>query len=214
MSRLHEARPAGRAALWVSFVAGLALSAGGGWTAAVAAADPSSDRVPYAAQQRGQEQDPDERAARGEIPETGDDGPVVGGATLLLTPANLVVEPGRRIRVTLSILGAADLRRLPLTLRFDPAVVGVVDVRLGSAWSDRQPPVLLHDSSRPGELVVGLGLLARDESGIRGSGELLDIELEALAPGSADLILERFAAIGAGAKPQPVSAVTASITVR
>jgi hypothetical protein len=165
-------------------------------------------------EQQEETQDPDERAAGGEVPETGEDDLAPGTATLLLTPSNLVVAPGSRVRMTLSILGAADLRRLPITIRFDPDVVDVVDVALGSAWTAGQQPILLHDLSRAGELVVGLGQLARAQSGISGSAELLELELLAKAPGDAGLVLERFAAIGDQSRPQATIALTPSIAVR
>lgn len=165
-------------------------------------------------QNRERGQDPDERAAGREIAEGDDDTAVADGATLLLTPSRLQAAPGSRIRLTLSILGADDVRRLPLTVRFDPDVIELVSVSLGSAWRDRPMPVLLHDASRPGELVVGLGQLDKNERGITGVAELLELEFLALAPGNAGIVLERFAAISAGARAQTTTARAADIVVR
>lgn len=165
-------------------------------------------------QNRERGQAPDERAAGGEIAEGEDDASVTNGATLLLTPSRLRAAPGSRIRLTLSILGADDVRRLPVTIRFDPKVVELVSVGLGSAWNDRPQPVLLHDASRPGELVVGLGQLDKNKSGISGIAELLELEFLALAPGNAGIVLERFAAISAGARAQTTTALAADIVVR
>lgn len=75
-------------------------------------------------------------------------------------------------------------------------------------------PVLLHDASRPGELVVGLGQLDKNERGITGVAELLELEFLALAPGNAGIVLERFAAISAGARAQTTTARAADIVVR
>lgn len=167
-------------------------------------------------QQQNQErgQNPDERAAGSEIAEGNDDASVADGAALLLTPSRLQATPGSRIRLTLSILGADDVRRLPLTIRFDPQVIELVSVSLGSAWNDRPQPVLLHDASRPGELVIGLGQLDKNERGISGIAELLELEFLALAPGNANIVLERFAAISAGARAQTITAIAADIVVR
>jgi len=217
MSRLLDARPPWRAIPFLTLALGV-VAASTVATAAAAAAGPARQQRPGSAAQaqrpRDGAQDPEERAAGGERVENGEASDALAGATLLLTPSRLVTTPGSRIRLTLSILGADDLRRLPMTIRFDPRVVAVASVRLGSAWSARQQPVLLHDTSRPGELIIGLGQLARDETGISGSAELLELELIALAAGDADLALERFAAIGEGSKAQQTVALTASISVR
>jgi hypothetical protein len=203
--------------LLLTLAAGIAASSAMPAIAAVSGDAPGHQRPATSAQSRrpgDDAQNPDERAARGERAEGDDEDAAPAGATLLLTPSTVVTAPGSRIRLTLSILGADDLRRFPVTVRFDPAVVGVASVRLGSAWHTRQQPVLLHDESRPGELIVGLGQLARDQAGISGSAELLELELIALAPGEAIVTLERFAAIGAGSKAQRTAALTASIVVR
>ena len=159
-------------------------------------------------------QDPDERAAGGEIAEDDGDTSVAYSATLLLTPSRLQAAAGSRIRLTLSILGADDVRRLPVTIRFDPKVIELVSVGLGSAWNDRPQPVLLHDASRPGELVVGLGQLDTNKGGISGVAELLELEFLALAPGNAGIVLERFAAISAGGRAQTATARASDIVVR
>ena len=159
-------------------------------------------------------QNPDERAAGEEIAEDDKDASVADGATLLLVPSRLQAAPGSRIRLTLSILGAHDVRRVPVTIRFDPNVIELVSVGLGSAWKNRPQPVLMHDESRPGELVVGIGQLDKNKSGISGVAELLELEFVALAPGNAGIVLERFAAIGAGARAQTTTALATNIVVR
>ena len=219
MPHLLDVRLSWRIILFLALAVGVGVAASSAPPTAVAAtADlPQQQHAGEAAQarlQRHEAQDPDERAAGGERPETGDTDHALASATLLLTPSTVSTTPGSRIRLTLSILGADDLRRLPVTVRFDPTVVAVASVGLGSAWDERRQPVLLHDESRPGELVVGLGQLARDDTGISGSAELLELELIALAAGDAGLTLERFAALGDGSKAQHVIALTASVVVR
>lgn len=177
---------------------------------------------PGAAQRRQQaaapRRDPDERAAGGERSPNDDgsnhDGSVEPGVTLLLTPSRARIAPGDRLRLSLAVLGADDLRRLPATVRFDPDVLEPVSVRLGSAWDGGPRPVLLHDASRPGELVLGLGLLDRRQQGISGSVELLEIEFRAVGRGDAQLRIERFAVIGPDARPRPSTALGADIAVR
>ncbi len=199
--------------LVLSFAAG--LSAAGYVPSAGAALTARPQQLPpQQTTQTGEPQDPDERAARPELLQSDEKDHPAGSATLLLTPSTLTTKVGSRLRLTLSILGAEDLRRLPVTIRFDAAVLELLSVNLGSAWNTRQQPVLLHDSSRPGELVVGLGQLARNEAGISGNAELLELELRAVAPGASQLVIDRFAAIGKGSRPQATVAVDARIIVQ
>jgi hypothetical protein len=158
-----------------------------------------------------QRQDPDERA-RGEQPETGDASE--DGATLLLTPSNLELTRGTTLRLSLSVLGADDLRRLPVTVRFNPEVLRFASVTLGAAWDNQPKPVLLHDASRAGELIIGLGLIDRDASGISGSVELLELAFETIGSGDAALRLEDFAAITAGSRILPLAGASAKIVIR
>lgn len=166
-----------------------------------------------ATRQEQREQDPDERAVGRERPERfkiRDS----GTTTLLLTPLRLEVAVGSRVRLTLSVLGANDLRRLPVTIRFDPEVVELVSVDLGAAWDDRPEPVFLHDSSRPGELVVGLAQLNRNDPGLFGFAEVLELEFRAIGRGTAGLVLDRFAAITGGATRREATALATEIVVR
>ena len=157
--------------------------------------------------------DPEERAAGGEEPE-GAAAPHSGAPTLLLTPSRFEVALGSRFRLSLSVLGARDLRRLPVTIRFDPDVVELVSVDLGAAWDGRPEPVFLHDSSRPGELVVGLAQLDRNDSGIFGLAEVLALEFRAVGRGDAALRLDRFALITGDLSAPEATTQTAEIVVR
>lgn len=201
---LQHARPS-RAALVLTLTALLAASA-----TAIAAAH---EQAPAGRQQADEQQrDPDQRAAGGERVDNGD--PAEGTATLLLTPSKRQVALGAELRLSLSVLGADDLRRLPATVRYDDHLLELVAVRLGAAWDERPQPVLLHDSSRSGEIVIGLGLLDKELAGISGSAELLELEFRAIGSGDARVVLERYAVIAAESRPQPVRALAAEILVR
>ena len=200
MSRLLHARP------WrATFFLALAC--------VVAAQGAAAASAEQATGQEQRQRNPDERAAGRERPErskTCDS----GALTLLLTPSRLEVAVGSRVRLTLSVLGADDLRRLPVTIRFDPEVVELVSVSLGTAWEDRPAPVFLHDSSRPGELVVGLAQLNRNDPGIFGVAEVLELEFRAIGRGTAELVLDRFAAITGDTPTREATALVTKIVVR
>ena len=160
--------------------------------------------------QRRRDRDPEERLVESSPPETGV--PEADGPTLMLTPSNAVATAGGRVRISLSVLGAAPIGRLPVTVRFDPEILELAGVELGAAWDGRPRPLLLYDASRPGELVIGLAQLGA--GGGAGNGDLLDLEFHDRRSGSAELWLERFAVIGSGAKIQAAQARGATVTVR
>lgn len=188
----------------------LAILLGGAAPASIA----SGQNAGGQSQQAGERPvDPEQRAAGGErLPN--DDGAEAAGATLMLTPSRQRLAAGERTVLSLSILAADDLRRLPATVRFDDAILELASVRLGSGWDAAPKPVLLHDASRAGEVVIGLALLDRDRPGISGTAELLELEFVAVAPGEASLSIEGFAVISAASRARPATAVGAEIVVQ
>jgi hypothetical protein len=132
----------------------------------------------------------------------------------MLSPAASEVSRGDELSVRLLVAGARNLLRLPVTLHYDPSVVRVLSVRVGSAWEKGAAPTLLYDTSRPGELVVGLARLGSEVKPVTGGGELLRIKFEAVAPGETDLILKRFALLGRRAQSQSVDVRPARVLVR
>ena len=137
-----------------------------------------------------------------------------GRAQLMLSPATSDMAPGDELSVQLLVVGAQDLLRLPATLHYDPSIVRVLSVRAGSAWGKGSAPTLMYDTSRPGELVVGLARLGREVTPITGAGELLRITFEAVAPGNTELTLKRFALLGRRAQSQRVDARSAKVSVQ
>jgi len=206
MPELVNARPRWRVTLLLSLACALATP-----VASLSVPGTGQDQQ----QQSGERQrDPEEPADGGERTENADEATATGAATLLLTPSRFEIAAGSTLHLSLSVLGANDLRRLPVTVRFDPDVLEFVSVGLGSGWDEGPQPVLMHDSSRPGEIVIGLGLLDKKLAGLNGSVELLEFEFLAVGRGDAGLRLENFAAIAGGARAQPTSAAGTEIVVR
>lgn len=136
------------------------------------------------------------------------------GAKLFLRPAIAIAAPGELVSMGLVVRGAQDVSRVPVTIRFDPAVLRVASVRVGRAWQDGPPPALLHDASSPGVVVIGIARLGRDAPAIPAEGELVRVTFEALAAGSTTLELERFALLGASSRAQSVEATPGRVVVR
>lgn len=137
-----------------------------------------------------------------------------GAAILALVPSRQAAAPGTTVGLTLVVLGARGVARLPVTVRYDPGLLELLEVKAGAAWQKGPAPVLLHDASRPGELVVGLARLGRSPLAIQGTAELLELTFRALSPGEGQLRLERFALVGPGNQTQTARAQPARVVVR
>lgn len=143
-----------------------------------------------------------------------DTAPRAGEALLLVTPGRQEVAVGETLRLVVAVLGARSVRSFPATVEYDPEILELVGVEAGSAWESGLPPVLLHDSSRPGETTLGISRLGPAGSAVRGIGALVELRFRALSRGDAEVTLERFALLGAGVDVQPARARGARIAVR
>jgi hypothetical protein len=135
-------------------------------------------------------------------------------ARLTLSPASATLAPGDELQMRLTVAGARGLLRLPATLRYDPRLLRVVSVSAGAAWQGSAPPTLMYDTSRPGELVVGLARLGRDADPLATGGEVLRVTFEAMVPGESEISLERYALLGKGGRSQEVEAKPAKVSIQ
>lgn len=117
-------------------------------------------------------------------------------------------------RLAVAVLGARSLRSFPTTLNYDPQVLELVDVEVGSAWQGGSRPVLLVDESEPGKVTLGISRLGASAGAVQGLGELVELRFRAAGGGETEISLERFALLGAGSTVQSARAQAARVTVR
>ncbi len=102
---------------------------------------------------------------------------------LSLTPQRAEVQIGERLMLSLDAFALVSVGHLPMTLRFDPAVLAVLRVEPGDFLGDATRAQVLSDSSRPGELVLGASRLGTGP-GVAGSGTVVRITFRAIGAGS------------------------------
>jgi hypothetical protein len=107
----------------------------------------------------------------------------------------LITPPGTPFRVgqgpytvPLSIVNAARLSMLTLTLTFDPALLRVRTVQEGSFMRSGGATATFTQQVSPGRVDVTISRAA-DAGGASGTGLLAAIVFDAIAPGSATLTL-------------------------
>ncbi|HSF40542.1 MAG TPA: secretin N-terminal domain-containing protein [Thermoanaerobaculia bacterium] len=130
---------------------------------------------------------------------------------LWLAPARLSVSPGDRFEIRVQAAAGQPVSHLPLSLRFNPAVLAVETVEAGDFLGKAGEAQMLSDSSRPGTLVLGASRLGQ-VPGIRGLGTVVRIVFRAVAAGQTRLGFEG-KALDAGLHPVRVNARPAVVRV-
>lgn len=102
---------------------------------------------------------------------------------LSLSPERAQVRMGDRLTLTLDVAALVSVGHLPVTLKFDPAVLRVERVEAGDFLGDPTRSQVLSDSSHPGELVLGASQLGNGP-GVAGSGTVARIVFRAVGEGS------------------------------
>ncbi|HKV12525.1 MAG TPA: secretin N-terminal domain-containing protein [Thermoanaerobaculia bacterium] len=105
---------------------------------------------------------------------------------LWLTPSRLAVAPGERFEVLVEAAAGQPVSHLPLSLRFNPAVLAVEKVEAGDFLGPAGEAQVLSDWSKRGSLVLGASRLGQIP-GIEGQGTVVRIVFRAVAPGQTRL---------------------------
>lgn len=100
------------------------------------------------------------------------------------------VQPGQQFDVTVAVDAAKPVSHLPITLRFDPEMLQVLDVWSGDFLGSGSESRFLTDFSRPGRIVIGASRLG-DQQGVRGQGAVAHITFRALTLGKAVVQFEK-----------------------
>jgi general secretion pathway protein D len=109
------------------------------------------------------------------------------GPALSFAPEKIQVQPNSTVNVTLNASNVTDLFMAPLKVQFDPKILRLTSVRPGNLMSEGDNQKInfsentLNDT---GEATITLNRIP-GSSGVSGSGPLLDLTFEAVAPGTA-----------------------------
>ena len=142
--------------------------------------------------------------------------PDVPPLRLTLAPDRHAVSRGETLSVEVVLTGGRDITSVPFHLQFDPGVLQYVGARTGPALNGRSlQPIFLAsvNPGRPGDLAVGLSFV-RSSGTFNGSGAILLIDFQALAPGRSDLLFDRASVRGPASETLPAEIVGSSAEVR
>ncbi|HEX2224659.1 MAG TPA: cohesin domain-containing protein [Thermoanaerobaculia bacterium] len=124
------------------------------------------------------------------------------------------VAPGDTFEVRLEAEALREVSHLPLTLSFDPAVLAVEKVEAGEFLGGSDVAQALADTSKSGELVLGLSRLGQ-VPGVKGEGTLVRITFRALQEGAAEIGFTQSQALDWALRPMvPVAAAPVQVGVK
>jgi hypothetical protein len=120
---------------------------------------------------------------------------LIGASTSLLAdtisvdPATLTVSPGQTFTLNVEISGATDLYGYQFDLGFNPAALQAISVTEGAFLATGGPTIFLPGTidNVGGTITANADILNGAVSGTNGSGDLLDVTFQALAPGSSNV---------------------------
>lgn len=132
---------------------------------------------------------------------------------LALLPARHTVATEQEFAVDVTLDGAVEAFSAGLRLRFDPEVVRFVDAFEGGfLQQDGSETAFQASPAGAGDLAVGMSRIG-DVGGISGSGVLVTLVFQAVAPGSTSIEFASAAIRGADGRPMPVQMVPAEVEV-
>jgi hypothetical protein len=139
--------------------------------------------------------------------------PGVGAAQIVLTPPGTTFRVGGGpYTVPISITNVSRLSTITLTLTFDPALLRVRAVNEGSFMRSGGANAAFTQQSAPGRVDITI-IRAADATGATGTGLLGAVLFDALAPGSATLVVSG-TATGPGGTPMGLQFRPVTVTIQ
>jgi general secretion pathway protein D len=117
-----------------------------------------------------------------------------GGTRVYFEPAQATVNASEPISVSLLVEGAADVASAPIEIRFDPKLLRLNDVLLGDFFTKdaRQPVFTKNILNDTGVAVIQLNR-PPGSPGVGGSGTLVTLNFQAVARGTAVVLIPHLA---------------------
>jgi Cohesin domain len=137
----------------------------------------------------------------------------LSASAISVEPATLVVTPGQSFTLSVEISGITDLYGYQFDLGFNSSVLEATSVTEGAFLSTGGSTIFLPGAidNVGGSITSNADILNGAVSGVNGSGDLLDVTFQALAPGSSSV--QVFNLIALNSFGQGLTVTTAGSTV-
>jgi general secretion pathway protein D len=178
-----EAQPEEAAAAQPAPVPAAASAAAAAGGPAMAAALPTPSRAAP----------PPPPAPAGATPGGAHNNAIAAGPVVTLVPSAAEVAAGSTFTVQMNVMNVRDLAAAPMRLKYDPAVLKLVEVQQGGFLGKDNTEVIFSQvpSREGGETMIQLQRLP-GSGGVAGSGTLLTMKFQALAAGTSPIAVAEF----------------------
>jgi len=150
-------------------------------------ANPGAQRLASPSSAQPHEQPAEQPAKVAVASSTGPDAGSAGAAAQIrFSPERMTLQSGESQIVGVSIEGVSDLFSIPLLLKYDPAVIQIVEVRDGGFLSGGTQAVAIVQriDAQKGEVMISC-TRGPHASGVNGSGTILGLLVKAMGAGDA-----------------------------
>src|SRR5438128_1582406 len=136
-------------------------------------------------------------------------------AKLRFEPPSLSLKAGQTATIGVVIENVNDLFSIPLLLQYNPAVISVEEVRHGGFLSGgTQEIAIVHQPFKDKGKSIISATRGPNTAGVSGSGTLLGIVIQGLAPGSSNLSIVQVNAKDSQQNPIPLITSEATVQVQ
>jgi general secretion pathway protein D len=139
--------------------------------------------------------------------------PQFSGPRIHFEPSTLNLSPGQTSTIGIVVDNVSDLFSVPLMLQYNPAVIGIEEVRHGGFLSGgtQEIAIVQRVDKEHGQAIIS-ATRQPNTPGVSGTGTLLGVVVKALGPGTTNLSIVQINAKDSQQKSIPL--VTSEATLR
>jgi general secretion pathway protein D len=136
-------------------------------------------------------------------------------AQMKITPSESAFRVGEIQSLSIAIHSVSDLFSVPLLIKYDPSMLKVDDVRNGGFLSggEQEIAIIQRNDTERGELMIS-AIRQPNSGGIKGSGNIFDLAIKALAPGKSKISIVQVNAKDSKQRKIPLITQEATILVQ
>jgi len=133
---------------------------------------------------------------------------------LMFNPPGGPVAPGASFQVPVVLTGGKDVASVPLQIKYDPAMLSLVNVTSGDLLSrDGQAVALIHRDDGPGSITINAAR-PPGAAGVSGAGVVCVLSFQAKGAGESVLAMTRAVAVNSAQQQVPAQGAHVTIVVR
>jgi hypothetical protein len=135
--------------------------------------------------------------------------------TISVQPATPAVTAGQSFTLNVQVSGATDLYGYQFDLGFNSAVLAATSVSEGAFLPTGGPTIFVPGTidNVGGSITANADILNGAVSGVNGSGDLLDVMFQALAPGSSNVQIFNLIALNSFGQGLTLTTAGSTVTV-